>query len=61
MKNWQKYKREQSGHNLRYNLSNYLETLRKTMKISVQQNWSLGQDLNPVTPKYKAGVLTTWS
>jgi hypothetical protein len=47
------------GQILRYYPSICLEVQRKTMKNLSQDSRFLGQDLNPRSPKYENGVLTT--
>jgi hypothetical protein len=48
-----------SWPNLRYYPSICLEGLRTTMTNLAQNSRSPGRYLNPGSPKYKAGVLTT--
>lgn len=45
--------------NYGYYTSIFLVGPRKTAEKLGQNNHSLGQNLNPVSPKYKAGVSTT--
>jgi hypothetical protein len=52
---------EGSDHGLilRYYPCICLDGLRKTMENLSQYSWSPGRDLNPASPEYEAGVLTT--
>jgi hypothetical protein len=59
--NWKGCERKWSWHNLRYYPSTCLDGLRKTAKSLDQDSQSPGQYLNQRPPKYKTGVLATWS
>jgi hypothetical protein len=61
MVNWKGCGRKHSWPNLRYYPKICQEGLRENMKNFSQDSQCPGQDLNPVSPKYEAGVLTTRS
>jgi hypothetical protein len=59
MMNWKGCGRNRSCPNVRYYPGICLEGLMKTTKNLTRVSWSVGRDLNPVTPEYEVGVLTT--
>jgi hypothetical protein len=57
--NWKGFGRRQQWRILKYYPGIRLEGLRKTTKTLNLDGRSAGRDLNPRSPEYKAGVLTT--
>jgi hypothetical protein len=59
MMNWKGCERKRPGFNLRYYPGICWGERRKTTKTLSQDSRSLGGGMNPGSPEYEAGVLTT--